>query len=593
MKQLLILLPLLLSVTLHAQPTTPGHHTGDSLYKAGSYEQAIEQYKKELKKDPKNAVLLRNIGHSFISKNQSDSGEKYYLQALTIDNKCANCYLNLAYIYSEKNDYVKALEILSKGIQVSPDSAAFYMERGKIRHNYKLDEQRVFADFNKGIELEPNNPAYYLLRGSSYAKRGNFLSALADLNKAIQLDSTNSSTYENRAGVYYDQKMFSDALNDINKAIELDGTQHTFYYKRGGLYTTLNEHQKAIKDFDKTIELNPDNPMAYYYRSSSKRYLEDIEGFCADATYSYTLFLKANPNNPVLQEMAPSILEFCDSSQISYYYQRGIVYYNIGEYEKAVAICNAGLKKMPGHTLILMFRGDAYKALGQHQQALSDYILVVNNEKKLLEDIKKNHTYENASPEELQFEFKNFMSSTLSSMAQCEFNLEWYERALPHISKAIEILPAGTTQRRDLDYHVRGNVYLELSKFEYAIADFTQCIQLNPQFHAAYSNRAVAKMNLSEPTLLKTFSLRGSMSNKVSNSTWSLPVKTSKKTDPLLLSALEDCNKAIELEPQAYHAYYVRARIKQMLLINYCSDLLKAKELGYAVEVQLLKNCPK
>jgi hypothetical protein len=65
-----------------------------------------------------------------------------------------------------------------------------------------------------------------------------------------------------------------------------------------------------------------------------------------------------------------------------------------------------------------------------------------------------------------------------------------------------------------------------------------------------------------------------------------------KKSDGNIISALSDCNKAIEIEPKSDFGYYTRGQIKKMLNQgDYCLDLLKAKELGYPLEEELINGC--
>jgi hypothetical protein len=94
---------------------------------------------------------------------------------------------------------------------------------------------------------------------------------------------------------------------------------------------------------------------------------------------------------------------------------------------------------------------------------------------------------------------------------------------------------------------------------------------------------------------MTSYSIRGGINNQTFNANWSLPLKTSiKKSDSNIISALTDCNKAIEIDSNLDFAYYIRGQLKKMLIYgDYCYDLIKAKDLGYPVEIELLNDCGK
>lgn len=144
-------------------------------------------------------------------------------------------------------------------------------------------------------------------------------------------------------------------------------------------------------------------------------------------------------------------------------------------------------------------------------------------------------------------------------------------------------------------FNERGNIFLALAKYNEALNDFEKCIQINPSFSLAYVNKAIAKINLANKIEMTTLSIKGGFNNQPFIPNWTLPLRTSiKKSDSNIISALEDCNKAIEIEPKSDFACYVRGQIKKMInKSDYCLDLLQAKELGYPVEMEVLIDCGK
>jgi tetratricopeptide (TPR) repeat protein len=137
-------------------------------------------------------------------------------------------------------------------------SATEWFEKG-----YKLDESGNYSDavkaYSKVIELNPQYADAYLNRGLAYCRLGNYQQGIKDYNKAIELDSRaiRTAAYSNRGLTYGHLGNYQQAIEDYNKAIELDPQFAGAYLNRGSAYVELSNYQQAIKDCNKAIEIDP------------------------------------------------------------------------------------------------------------------------------------------------------------------------------------------------------------------------------------------------------------------------------------------------------------------------------------------------
>jgi tetratricopeptide (TPR) repeat protein len=564
----------------------------DSLIRVGKADSLIPYFQNELKSNPKSEDVLRMLGYLFIVNKQPDLGEKYYRQALVINPGCVRCFMNLGKIYITRSDYIKASELFDQAIIIDPNDPILFSERAQLRE-IKGEKFAALIDYNKSVELDPLNHEYYLLRGRFYSKEGRFSLALSDLNKAIELVPNHSAPYFERSQLFYDSRMFEEALNDANYAIIHDSTQYQMYVGRGAIYTELKLYERAILDYSKAIAHSPEDFYSYYQRSLNKYKLEDMEGFCGDVHLSLSILMKNDPVNQLKSDIEYSVEVFCDSTKASYYYQRGIAFYNLRQFDKAVDIYSKGVKKFPKNAMLLSFRGNAYFALEEYSMAIADYEASIENKENVFFDIEINKRHTGLSADSLQLYLTGFVAGMQISMAESLFALGHYDEALIEINKGLYIAPEMREIGKEIYYNVRGNIYLALGKYLLALNDFDKCIQINPGFPLAYVNRAVAKINLSSKIHMKTYSIRSGESFQTFNPNWTMPLKASvKKSDENITSALTDCNTAIEIEPNLDFAYYMRGRIKKMLVMgDYCYDLMKSKDLGYPVELSLINSC--
>ena len=84
-------------------------------------------------------------------------------------------------------EYSKALVLLNKGIEKTPNDYRLYDLRGTIYHRSGKPEESL-ADYNAAIELEKNNFSLYYGRGVASLKLNDLEGALADFEAAARLN---------------------------------------------------------------------------------------------------------------------------------------------------------------------------------------------------------------------------------------------------------------------------------------------------------------------------------------------------------------------------------------------------------------------
>lgn len=589
----IILCFLVITQISFGQPTNNYEAIGDSLVQSGNAEALIAYFENELKVHPNDESILRWLGFGHLALNHLDQAELFYLQALQVNPACARCYKNIGWVYAYKGDTKLALQNLDKAIALDSKDALIIADRGRILE-MTGDEFGALRDYDKAIQLDPQNAELYNMRGE-YNVRFNYASlALNDFTKAIQLNPQFLLAYFNRASVYYMLNRFSEALTDMNIAISVDSTNYSGYSGRGTVLEMMGEKQKALDDYNTAISLNPDDPYNYLNRARLFYQMEDLDASCTDYTkLKLDVDMGLITDQSIIDEITGAIPDFCDSTRASYYYQRGVAYYNLEQYQKAVDIYQLGLTYFPNNAISQSFLGNAYMALNQYQLALEYYNLSLENITSIRQEVELNPRFKQATREEIDVFYNGTLASTYASMAECLINLGQLDEALLKINAAIENAPQVDEIGVQAFYNTRGYIYLLKGNYNPAIADFDKTISLDPTFSLAYVNRAVAKVSLAEQVKIKSFSLSTNIHTQPIQLSWDTPSKSSIKNSEIkLLSALADCNTAIELDAKLGYGYYIRGQIKLMLQYeDNCIDLYMAKDLGMIVAQELFKSC--
>ncbi|TDG36397.1 tetratricopeptide repeat protein [Pedobacter changchengzhani] len=565
----------------------------DSFNQKGEEEKIIPYLEAELKKQPKNENLLRLMGYQYLQLKNNEFGEKYYREALVVNPACGRCYLNIGRIYAQRNDFKQALIYLDKAVIADPKDELLLSNRAKIEE-MSGDKFGALADHNRAVALAPKNADSYTERGIYNLNQTYNALALADFNKAITLNPNSSYPYFYLSKIKYENNDLEDALKSINQAILLDDKQGMLFNFRGNIYTALKQYESALENYSAAIKLHPDDFSSYLSRAGAYYGLENMDAACEDYTIAKKLVSKQKTISPeLLKNIDASILDLCDATKASYFYQRGVAFYNLKQYDKALEIYKMGLQKFPKNAMILSFLGNAYLALKDYQNASINYESALANKSNLMTELANNIRYSNSSEQDRLSFYKASLASIYYNIAECHIYNEKFDEALNAMDEAISLAPNIAGFTKETYYNRRGNIYLEINKYDLAQADFSQSINMNQNYAPAYISRAIAKISVIENVKKSDAIISAKLPYQPFRTNWGIKSKkSSKNSEPSIISALEDCNKGIGLDENNGFAYYIRGQIKSFLgYPDYCIDLIKAKKMGVEVEASLLAGC--
>ncbi len=178
-------------------------------------------------------------------------------------NDYAEAFTVRAWALRERNQPERALSDLNRALELAPNTAATYSQRGLTYLRLK-DFDRAVADYNKAIELEPRSAAHINDRGVAYMDLQDYKRAIADFDRAIEIDPRYSLPFNNRARAHaLGAKDHTRAIADLDRAIQLNPRYGLAFENRGFSQLDLNDLDKAIADFTKAIEFSPRSARAF------------------------------------------------------------------------------------------------------------------------------------------------------------------------------------------------------------------------------------------------------------------------------------------------------------------------------------------
>ncbi len=233
-------------------------------------------------KEQNDPVKYWNEGNALYSQELFMSALDKYSKVIQLSPNFAPAYFQRGMCHYYRKSYKDAIQDFSKAlIEDATISKDVYNIRGWA---YMEIEEYYLAlsDFNKQIEIESYNPYAYYNRGSVKSKLNDYLGAINDYKKSIELKPNFSMAYNNIAWAKFLQKKYQEALIDADKAIELDITNSVAWDTRAEIKLSLKNYNGCINDCNKAIELNPKLPNSYLLRGKAKiALLKKTEG-CLD-----------------------------------------------------------------------------------------------------------------------------------------------------------------------------------------------------------------------------------------------------------------------------------------------------------------------
>ena len=396
------------------------------------------------------AFLAFHRGNFMMILGQIDEALKDYSRAIELSPNNAAAYTNRGIIYSEKGEFDLAIKDYFSALKINPDSTNAYNNRGNAYTNINEIDFAI-QDYTKAIQLKPDFACAYTCRGLAYIRKNELDLAISDLNKSIELDPELAVAYVNRGLFYLRKRDLNPAIQDFTLAIELDPELAVAYVNRGSAYHEKRNFEQAIKDLNIAIELNPNYAEAHFNRGNVYQEKGDVDMAIAD----YTTAIQ---------------LQFDDAS---FYYNRGNAYQSKEDYISAIQDFSTAINLYPEFVEAYVNRGTVYRIVGHFDLAIEDQTKAIHLDPNDAE------AYNNRG--------LVYLHNGNVDLAIQDFNT-----AIQHQSKLVSA------------YVNRGVAYLMENKVDLSIADYTKAIALSPETALIYYNRGAARLILKEWQKAKT-----------------------------------------------------------------------------------------
>ncbi|MFT7585956.1 MAG: tetratricopeptide (TPR) repeat protein [Cellvibrionaceae bacterium] len=310
---------------------------------------------------------LRNFEQAIEDLKSSLDGEiAAALSDIDRRSNLVDAYYELGQALYNIGDYQRSIDNFTEALtfaESDKDVARTLAERGFVYS--EIDEfAKAIADFEVAIELDPNMAIVYSYRSYVYVEQENYEAAIADADKAITLGSdlsasTRSAIFHAKASALLNNGQYDEALIAANESINLEGVDSPdaarTYSLRSRIHRSLGDYEAAVVDADKALEIGANDvgalPGFYYSRSIANYWLDNYDEALADQLASMEL---GEPN-------------------AGDYEYLGDIYYYMDDEGKATEAYKTAISLEPTNAWLHYYLGDIYEGSGDDASALASY----------------------------------------------------------------------------------------------------------------------------------------------------------------------------------------------------------------------------
>ena len=537
------------------------------------YKGAIEDYDKGLEFRPEDKQLLINKGIAYVQNKEYDAAIATLDLLIKYQPKFMQAYITRGSVYAEKGDTVQALLDYNQSLELDKYFAPAYAQRGMLYYQQEKYKEAL-TDYNEAIRLEPKQIGYYINRGLIKYNLKDLRGAMADLDAVILLDSRNTIGRFNRGLLRAQVGDTQRAVEDFDVVIHNEPDNFMAIYNRAILNEELRNYRNTITDLDLVLEEYPYFITGYYFRSEVKRSMRDQKGADEDYWYAYNLEQKLKKEKekgkiitgkgvfdpPASGDSIPE--EDKNTRERS---DKNIEKFNrLVVYDKEEEIKSSYKNEIRGKVQDKQVKVD-----------LAPQFVVTYYEKP--DDIDKTFTrYDKTiSDYNAQMILKLQLKVVNKEAALSDEQVEYHFQSIDEYSLAID------KNKNNADAYLgKALDFMVLQDLTEALNNFTQVIDLQPDFILAYFNRAVIRYKL-----MQIGEYDENASGDIQNLSLSIQTKQRKPLQPAMNFAtqsklesniksqnnkhsfdydliIRDYNKIIQLNPDFVYAYYNRANVR-------------------------------
>ncbi|MGB7342649.1 MAG: tetratricopeptide repeat protein [Pirellulaceae bacterium] len=317
-------------------------------------------------------------------------------QSVKHDDTLVEAYLLIArFNMLPGGDRDKVVSAATKAIELLVDQpneqSSAYLLRATTYEEDQAEER--LADLDAAINANDENMEAHQMRAAARLSSGDVDGAIEDLEIVLAKNPGNQELAETAVQQLVELNRVDDALGLITKTLEAKPSEGMLRM-RGILYRMKGKEAEALADFNKALAMQPRDPMSLLQRAeialgSREPTPEDIKSAKQDLKAAmemaprleevdqavfvrFMIAIQEGRMADAIRDM--KILVSRDPENVARQIQLGNLYIADKRPRKAIEVLTMVLDREPKNASALRGRGEAYLSVGEHKEAIDDYV---------------------------------------------------------------------------------------------------------------------------------------------------------------------------------------------------------------------------
>jgi protein O-GlcNAc transferase len=222
------------------------------------------------------------LAEAYEDNHQTQAAIDALRRAIALAPKDENNYLDFASLCINHQDYPAALQVLTVGLRVQPNSDRLFFERGilhAVQDNFQLAEE----DFKHAAALSPEKNSNYKGLGILYLESGNAAQAVTTLRRRLRVQPDDPDLAYLlgeallRSGAQPGDAAYREAQDAFEKSVRLNPKACLPHVSLGKMYLEQGRAQAAVTQLEAARAADPTEKSTYWQLANAYRKLGEPE----------------------------------------------------------------------------------------------------------------------------------------------------------------------------------------------------------------------------------------------------------------------------------------------------------------------------
>ncbi|NQT27604.1 tetratricopeptide repeat protein [candidate division KSB1 bacterium] len=313
---------------------------GDTVRATFSYRQALQF-------GPDLLEARERLGRLYQIQEQWQDALDLFKQGIVQDSTEINNWLEMAIVYRRQDDSTSAAEFYPQIIDRFPNRWEARLDYGR----FLLDEQnydKAYPQFKQVANLDTNNAWGWMFAGISLVHLDSIDQSIPYLEQSLRLTPNDPLGNYYLGTVYMQQEIWRKAKPLLQHALKFRPTWISALNALATVCDGMHEYAESDSLYERAIELDPGNNLLLN-------------------NFGYSLSVRGVRLDDAL-DMAKRALEQQPENG-AYLDTVGWIYFQLGDYPKAVEHIQRALVIRPEHVEVMGHLGEVYGKMGQTEEA--------------------------------------------------------------------------------------------------------------------------------------------------------------------------------------------------------------------------------